>query len=535
MTEESTLRRAVLVFLFLGVVLRLWQWLADGTLWLDEIALTRNILARSLDELLTHPLAFDQVAPLGFLAVVKLSTLAFGSGERTLWLFSLLSGIAGLLLFRRLAERMLCGVAVPLAVAMFALGLALIRYSAEVKQYGVDATVTIALTLLALDLRQRDRTTVGLLAAGLAGLIVIWFSQASAIVMAGLGAALAILWLIERDRRTQRVLLLTVPVWALSSIIAVIVGSRSMTPATRAFMQDFWRGGFLPLPPTFSTVTRWLWQQFTALFGDPWTLRYPLPWLFALLALIGIAVLWKQRRDAALLIAAPIALTMLAATAHQYPFRQRLIVFLVPSALLAAAAGAGWLAERSRHKAATMTIALATLVPPFLALIDAGIPARVDHYGPIYAHLQANRRAGDAVYVMFLANSSAIFYGPRFGLQRDDYHLGQCSRDDTRAFLRDLDRFRGQRRVWILAKTGPAYRVPREAMRHYLTTIGVRNEALVVKSGVTDPLELELFDLSDPTRLRAASAETFPVQAMPEYPKPGCRDWSGEARLPSSI
>jgi hypothetical protein len=535
MTEESGLRRAVLAFLFLGLALRVWQWLAEGTLWLDEIVLTRNILARSLGELVTRPLAFDQVAPLGFLAAVKLSTLAFGGGERALWLFSLISGIAGLLLFRRLAERTLRGIAVPLAMAMFALGLALIRYSAEVKQYGVDATVTIGLTLLAFDLRQRDRTNAGLLAAGLAGLVVIWFSQASAIVMAGLGAALAVMWLIERDRRTLRALLLTVPVWAAGSVLAVIVGERSMTPATRAFMQDFWRGGFLPLPPRPSTAVPWLWQQFTSLFGDPWTLRYPLPWLFALLALIGIAVLWRQRRDAALLVAAPIALTMLAAAAHQYPFRQRLIVFLVPSALLAAAAGAAWIAEQSRHKAAAVAIAAATLIPPVLALVEVGIPARVDHYRPIYAHLQANRRTGDAVYVTFLANSSAIFYGPRFGLGRADYQVGTCNRTDTRAYLRDLDRFRGRQRVWILSRTGPAYRIPREAMARYLGTIGVKRDALFVKSGVVDPLELELFDLSNPYRLRAASSDTFPVKPMPDYPRPGCRDWSGEAALTSSL
>jgi hypothetical protein len=46
MTEESALRRAVPAFLFLGLALRVWQWLAEGTLWLDEIVLMRNIPAR---------------------------------------------------------------------------------------------------------------------------------------------------------------------------------------------------------------------------------------------------------------------------------------------------------------------------------------------------------------------------------------------------------------------------------------------------------------------------------------------------------
>lgn len=521
--------RVLLAIVLLGAALRLWQWGAGGSLWLDEIALARNIHARPVGELVTQRLAFDQVAPPGFLAAVKLSTMAFGGGERALWLVPLICGLVGLGLFALLALRILRGWAVPLAVALFALAPALIRYSAEVKQYGIDAAAAAGLTLLAVDLRARDRSTRALLLAGAAGLAVIWFSQASALVMTGLGAALAAVWLLERDRRTARVLLVTVPIWAVASLIAVAVGARSMSPATKAFMHDFWRGGFLPLPPRLSTAAPWLWERLTGLFGDPWTLRYALPWLFAILALLGMAVLWRQRRDAALLVAAPFVVTLFAAVAQQYPFRTRLVVFLIPGALLAAAAGAGWLADRAgrRSTVAAAMVAAAILIVPVLALLAAGVPARVDDYPPLYAHLQKQRRPGDAVYISFLANSSAIYYGPRYGLGRDDYHLGACDRNDTRAYLRDLDRFRGRDRVWLLTKGSPALRGARETMGRYLDTIGVRRESRVIRSSVSEPLTLELYDLSDPARLRAASAETFPAPAMPVYPKPGCRDWSG--------
>lgn len=532
LTGASTNGLLLLVILLLGVALRLWQWGGEGSLWLDEIALARNIEALSVRELVTQRLAYDQVAPPGFLAAVKLATLAFGGGERALWLVPLIGGLIGLVLFRYLAGRMLRGMAVPVGMALFALALALVRYSAELKQYGIDATVAVGLTLLAFDLRARARSIGGLLLAGAAGLAVIWFSQASALVMTGLGAALAVAWLLERDRRTGRALLVTVPVWAVASLIAVVVGTRSMSPSTRAFMQDFWRGGFLPLPPRLSTAGPWLWERLAGLFGDPWTLRYPLPWLFALLALLGIVVLWRQRRDAALLVAAPFVVTLLAAFAQQYPFRTRLVVFLVPGALLAAAAGAGWLADlvARRSTIAGVAVALAALVPPVLALAAAGVPARVDNYPPLYAHLQKHRRPGDAVYVSILANGSAIYYGPRYGLGRGEYHAGACDRDDTRVFLRDLDRFRGRDRVWLLIRSSPALRVPTEAMRRYLGTIGTRRDLRVSRSAISEPLELELYDLSDPVRLRAASAETFPVAEMPRAPKPGCRDWSGDAR-----
>ena len=525
----------MLALVLLGAGLRLWQWGAEGSLWLDEIVLSRNILSRSLPELVRYPLAFDQVAPPGFLAAVKLTTLGFGDGERSLWLVPFLVGLSSLVLFRRLAERALRGAAVPLAMALFALALPLIRYSAEVKQYGLDATSAVGLTLLAFDLRSRDRSVSRLLLAGSAGLVVIWFSQASVIVMAGLGAALGAAWLMERDRRTLRALLVTVPMWAAASLIGIAIGNRSMTPSTRAFMNDFWRGGFLPMPPRSSTAAPWLAQRLPELFSDPWTLRYPVAWIFAFLAVVGIAALWHQRRDAALLIAAPFVTTLLAAIAQQYPFRTRLVVFLVPSALLAAAAGAGWIADAvgRRSRLASALVIVAVLTPPLLAIADARLPSRVDNYRPLYAYLQAHRRPGDVVYVSFLANSSAIYYGPRYGLRRSEYSLGACDRNDTRAYVRDCDRFRGSRRLWVLFKNVMQMRNPHEAMQRYLGTIGFLRDSRVFHSGVADPLTLELYDLSDPARLRTASAETIPVAPMPAYPKPGCRDWSGDPRLVS--
>ena len=58
-----------------------------------------------------------------------------------------------------------------------------------------------------------------------------------------------------------------------------------------------------------------------------------------------------------------------------------------------------------------------------------------------------------------------------------------------------------------------------------------QNEGGNKSDRMTDSVTLELYDLSDPARLRAASAETLAVAPMPEYPKPGCRDWSGDAGL----
>src|SRR5207344_2980589 len=94
----------------------------------------------------------------------------------------------------------------------------------------------------------------------------------SVVVMAGAGAAFAIEWLISRDRPTGRALLITMPVWAAASLVAVAAGRQSM--------DDFWRQGFFPLPLKSLSDLRWFWDQGLSMFTDPTLLRYPWPALF---------------------------------------------------------------------------------------------------------------------------------------------------------------------------------------------------------------------------------------------------------------
>ena len=230
-------------------------------------------------------------------------------------------GIAGVFLFRRLAERALDGLAVPFALALFAIGIPFIKYGAEVKQYEVDATVSILLLLVGLDLQEREASTRRLVLVGLAGFVLSWLSQASVFVMGGIGVALALRWLGSRDTATGRALLITVPLWALASVVAIASGLRSMTPSTREFMDDFWRQGFFPLPLRSLADLRWVWDQGLSLFTDPTLLRYRWPAVFLLLAMLSLVASWGPRRHVVLLLLGPAVVALAAALAHQYPFR----------------------------------------------------------------------------------------------------------------------------------------------------------------------------------------------------------------------
>src|SRR5437660_4867339 len=115
-------RLAVAAIVAAGIALRLWQYLANASLWVDEAALARNIVDRSVLGLFS-PLDYGQVAPWGFLLVEKLAVTLFGNNEYALRLFPLLCGIASLALFYLVVREILNDVGVLVGLAMLALGL----------------------------------------------------------------------------------------------------------------------------------------------------------------------------------------------------------------------------------------------------------------------------------------------------------------------------------------------------------------------------------------------------------------------------
>jgi hypothetical protein len=137
------------------------------------------------------------------------------------------------------------------------------------------------------------------------------------------------------------------------------------------------------------------------------------------------------------------------------------------------------------------------------------------------------------VHVFPLSRIGALFYGPRYGLRPDEWRTALCARHDTRAYLRDVDRYRGLARVWLISTSPRPFRTARPAVRSYLGTIGVRRDSLSFPSLQFGFASLELYDLSDSARLSTANAESFPVEPMPTDPRPGCRPWASPSPLDS--
>jgi uncharacterized membrane protein len=128
--------------ILIGISIRIFHYLVNRSLWLDEAMLSNNIINRNFFQLLS-PLDNRQIAPIGFLFAQKLSTLIFGVNEFALRLLPLLTGIFSLPLFYLLLKKIVNEKIVLLGLLFFVFGRYLLYYSHEAKQYNMDLIIYI--------------------------------------------------------------------------------------------------------------------------------------------------------------------------------------------------------------------------------------------------------------------------------------------------------------------------------------------------------------------------------------------------------
>ena len=116
----------VCMILSLGSALRLFHYIYNRSLWMDEIYLCSSFSHLSYTDLATKILDYEQKAPIGFLWLVKLTVNLFGYHEMGLRLIPLIAGIISLLLFARICRYFLQPWAQILALSIFAFSPALI-------------------------------------------------------------------------------------------------------------------------------------------------------------------------------------------------------------------------------------------------------------------------------------------------------------------------------------------------------------------------------------------------------------------------
>ena len=442
------------IIICLGIILRCAQYLANRSLWFDESSLALNIVQRSFSQLL-QPLDYDQGAPIAFLLVEKSFIQAFGNNEYILRLFPLLSGVASLVLFYKLAKEFLTPKAVPIALGLFAILDPLIYYSSEAKQYSSDVTTALILYVVITPYLEQKRFAFrDIVLFGAIGSAAIWFSHPSIFILAGTGLILFLLCLSEHAWRKIGQLSIAYSLCVLNFFLVYSISLHHLSNDRN--MLDYWKGSFMPFPPTmsYSDVT-WFINTFFKIFETPVGLA--LPGIAALTFIVGCYFFFADRKAKLFALILPIGFTLLASGLHKYPFSGRLLLFIVPSILLLIAEGVAQFMGRVRPDAAVVSFTLIGLLffqPLFFATYDlVRAPRTHEEIKPVLNYIREHWQSGDTLYLYYSARYAFKYYKKDYGFTDGDYIVGMDLGDNWNNWddrMNDLKRLRDARRVWIL-------------------------------------------------------------------------------------
>jgi len=528
---------AAIFFVIFGLVLRVIEYARDVPLTLDESFLAVNVLTRTPLQLLDR-LDFNQHAPLGFLEVEKLSTILGGSEEYALRVVPFVSALIALILFSRLAARLLDGGAFILAVGFFATSPWLILYAATAKPYATDVAIAVLLYLLSERALRSAQGGDQLLALGAVGAIGLWLSYASAFVLPGIIIALSIS---QRYRRRMRPLLVLVLVWLGIAIAAYFVEVRRLGSVAQSIGGE--KGGLgssaagAAASGRIGGVAHFLREASRNLrdllgIGHLQLGNVDLGDLLfvavIILIAVGLVAMIRRNLNAAVLLAAPCLVGLGGASLGVYPAFARAFLFAAPTLAIFAAVGLSTAMKlvSARHISvvAVAAIAAATTAGPLSGASTSDSFREWQDLRPVLRELSTAQRPGDSLYVFFEAQYALRYYltcgcfGPYAAVARGrrlwqtgagaggpdqwdpalrsnppQVYIGTRGGSGIRDEFAQIDRLRPRKRLWILVSDLSDH--DQVVMVAHLRTLGAEKQVLP-GSGRSGTARAYLFDLS---------------------------------------
>ncbi|NJP10166.1 MAG: glycosyltransferase family 39 protein [Leptolyngbyaceae cyanobacterium RU_5_1] len=440
-----------------GVLVRLSQYFDNRSLWFDEASLALNIVNRSYLELL-GVLDHDQAAPPIFLWIERLFVQVFGNSEYSLRLFPLISGMVALFLFYRMATLLTSGITTVVAIALFASLRYIVYYAAEVKQYATDLMLALLIFLVLFSLRDQILKPRQILFLSLLGSVCIWTSHPAIFVLVGIEMAnlLGI-----STQKLKAILLNRIPIYGtwLSSFILLYLFTIKRTEANESLL-SYWDGSY----PDSLFDLPWLIDSLGRFFYRPLGFLGITDGIAIAAFICGCIFVYQQNKFNFLLLNAPLLITLLASFLHKYPFRERLVLFLAPFAILIIATGISTLLTepKGRYRSfklvgISMAVALVGF-PLFQASQSMISPHRFDEIRPVIEYVKSHQQAGDTLYIFPETRRQFLYYAPKHGYSQKDYIFGNydvpsgraVSNENRQNYKQEIEQLRGRKRVWFL-------------------------------------------------------------------------------------
>ncbi|MDO1447331.1 hypothetical protein Q0590_13770 [Rhodocytophaga aerolata] len=424
----------------IGFFLRVYHYLDNRSLWLEEAFLTYNFFHRSFIGLTQQPLEYGQQAPIGFLFIEKLFLSAFGKNEYALRLFPLICGTLALYLFYKVSTYFLTPKGSLIALFCFALSNPAIYHAVDVKQYSTELFSSVLIYYLYF--YYKDKTDLAsMIKWGLAGSSLIWFSYSAVFILAGVG--LATIWekiQVKKELTQLMPLFLTFAIWLISFFIVFILFASNGVQSS--WLKGFWQnqGAFMPFPPNTIADLRWFAEQLKNIFDYPLAINFQYIVIpnYLRISIIGLfffaagLIYWfKYEKKYFIALVLPLVLTIVASGLTIYPFYERLILFLLPSLILIVIKGLETICKYiETYSTSFATLCIAIFLLPlvfnasYLAIFPKYIYNRIDTREALM-YLKENIQKGDFILdnLNYQTTNGNLFYneGPILSCYREMY------------------------------------------------------------------------------------------------------------------
>lgn len=448
-----------------GIIFRLVPYSANCSLWVDEAAISSNIVNRTYAGLL-QPLDMEQGAPPGFLFLEKFSTQIFGNNEFALRLFPLIFGILAIFMFVKVARITLNPLVFVSAIFLFVIHRTAINFAVETKQYSLDIFFALLIILVTLKSISEKITLRNFLLFGAAGIVAQLFSHASVFVMAGCGTTMIFLTLIKKDYRRLAFYASVSAVWLLFFGVLYYLLFRHF--AANSAQQFYWTNAFMPFPPRSFTEIIWPFVKFYQLFKNP--MGFTFAGLAVVLFIVGGIYQFLRNRQFLLMLVLPIFFALIASAFNKYPFEDRVMIYSLPAFIILIVSGIYFVVFYvKKFKPIVAVLLLVLIMGPMLlkAMIFVVKPQR-EEIKDVLSFMDKNIKNGDKIYVAYYAGRAFTFYKERFGLSSFEIIPGNWNNTDNQ-YINEIKKLNNQGRVWYVFTYWEKNRNEDLLMTKYLT------------------------------------------------------------------
>jgi uncharacterized membrane protein len=428
---------------FIGIALRLIQYLQNRSLWTDEAMLALNVIDKSFWSLL-KPLDYNQVAPILFLFLEKFTIILFGNSEFALRLIPLLTSIVCIWLMYRFTKQITGNErAALIAMFLFSTSELIIDYSSELKQYQTDifsALLMLAITFDSYFSKNEQRRFRWM---AIAGMILIFLSNITVLVL----FVIALYFIVKHGLKIfkHRMLLFVFTSWAIGFLIYYSIFI--VHHPARSTMIAYWQDDFMPLNIFTSSFWNWFYERFVYTFIK----FYAIPFIFIYLLSIAIFIIKKNYSFVFFLIM-PLFIHFVLSGIKMYPYSTRTILYLTAFTTPFIAMGlteiVTWLSLKV-HKSIGIFILFGVLVFMPIVLRNNKFPRKKEEIKKSYAFIEENKRNQQQIYLYYGGIMATNYYRKLDAFPaRYAMIIGHGFRDEPENYISEIEKMSGE--VWLL-------------------------------------------------------------------------------------